>query len=187
MHKIIEFDQKCKACGGTGLFVLTERYGMAIICRPCKGSGHYLTRIEYEDFEGLEEETGIERVFEIDLGLKQVTEIPLRASERVRMIRDQRLIDYGGLPYRIWYNNYASQNEPFPLGTENRNFTCPAWWYQNADYDRMPRWDECEGVVNFGACDFFSEKDKCWMKWDWVLNEIALVQSCGKGERAIDF
>ncbi len=173
-HHVIEFDQKCKTCGGTGLYLLFRYNGAAAIaCSICKGAGHHLTKIEYDDFDGLEEEKGVERVFEANLGMGENT---------------LRLADYGGLPYRIWYNNYASQGQPFPLGTENRKYVCPAWWYQNVDYDRKPRWSECGNVVDFGTCDLFSEKDLCWKRWDWVMKKIAFVRDSGREfERAIDF
>jgi len=47
-----------------------------------------------------------------------------------------------------------------------RNYTCPAWWYQIADYKRKPDWDECLILGSFSSCAHFSKKEKCWEKWD---------------------
>ena len=48
---VIEFDEKCKSCKGTGLYVgLAERDGAAVVCHTCKGTGKHHVRIEYDDF-----------------------------------------------------------------------------------------------------------------------------------------
>lgn len=145
---------------------------MAIVCRTCKGRGHYLTRIEYDDFDGLEMEEGVERVFEINLG--------------IGIGKEYRLSEYGGLPYRLWFNNYASQDKPFPPKTENRKYICPAWWYQCVDYDRKPEWDECQGFLSFSNCGYFSVKEKCWERWDRETGKELTLDVC-VFERAIDF
>jgi len=50
--------------------------------------------------------------------------------------------------------------------SENRLFTCPAWWYQSADYEKKPRWKECLVCGSFSSCNSFVEKEKCWKRWD---------------------
>ena len=51
--KVIEFDEKCKSCKGTGIYVgMAERDGAGIVCHTCKGTGCHHVKFEYEDFEG---------------------------------------------------------------------------------------------------------------------------------------
>jgi hypothetical protein len=47
-----------------------------------------------------------------------------------------------------------------------RNYTCPAWWYQSADYTKKPEWEECIACGSFSECKNFSNKEKCWEKFD---------------------
>ena len=56
---------------------------------------------------------------------------------------------------------------PFPSGSEMRQFTCPAWWYQAADYEKKPQWDCCGiGGGLFWDCEHFAAKRECWERWD---------------------
>ena len=50
-------------------------------------------------------------------------------------------------------------------GSEDRKSTCPAWWFQRADYGLKPRWDECK-LGSFTACPSFKDKGACWARWD---------------------
>ena len=52
MEKIIEFDEKCKSCKGTGVYQgLAEKNGSGVVCYKCKGTGCHHVTFEYEDFE----------------------------------------------------------------------------------------------------------------------------------------
>ena len=150
-HHIVEFDQKCKACKGSGLYVgMAERDGAAVICSTCKGTGKVHTIIKYDDFEGRETPSErIERVFKTNPGIIIGTGKGLKLS------------DFGGMPFSDW-----ADGKPFPTHSENRKFTCPAWWYESADYSKKPNWDECQWGGTFSSCQCFPTKGQCWQRWD---------------------
>jgi len=75
--------------------------------------------------------------------------------------RGLTLESFGGMPYKDWLNG-----KPFPAGSEMRDYTCPAWFYQSADYDRKPGWDWCTISGTFSGCSHFSTKEKCWERFD---------------------
>lgn len=148
-HKI-EFDEKCKSCKGTGLYVgMAERDGAAIVCHTCKGSGRNHVLFKYEDFEGRQPAERITRVFEWNGGM-------------IIGIGDNlKLSDFGGMDFNDW-----DSGKPFPSGSEDRKHICPAWWYQSVDYKRKPGWSECSWGGIFSGCKRFENKDSCWHKWD---------------------
>jgi hypothetical protein len=71
-----------------------------------------------------------------------------------------KLSDFGGISYKNW-----KEGVPF-IKAENRNFTCPAWWYQSANYKLKPKWSECLLIGSFSKCVNFKNKAKCWERWD---------------------
>jgi len=149
-HHIIELDQQCSACGGTGVYIgQGERTGAAVVCNRCNGTGKSHFRHEYDDFEGRKWQGGVERVIEVNPG------IVVGASDTLG------LEDFGGMPYAEWYAGRS-----FPAGSEMRKYCCPAWWYQIADYEKKPHWDECICCGMFSKCTLFPHKDACWKRWD---------------------
>ena len=147
--KVIEFDEQCKSCKGTGLYVgLGERDGAAVVCHTCQGTGCHHFKYEYEDFKERKPRNGVIRVYDVNPGICIGTG------------NGHRLEDFGGIPLTEWRGGKA-----FQPGTENRGFTCPAWWYQSADYKKKPNWKEC-GFGSFSACEHFKTKEKCWKRWD---------------------
>jgi len=147
---VIEFDEKCKSCNGTGLYVgLAERDGAAVICSTCEGTGCHHFKYEYEDFKKRKKIKGITRIYNVNPGIC------------IGIGNGHTLEEFGGIPIDEWENG-----KPFTPGTENRKFTCPAWWYQSADYSKKPSWKECIGVGSFSSCKFFGCKNKCWERWD---------------------
>ena len=120
MRKKIEFDEKCQACNGTGLYVgICERDGSAVVCRKCNGTGKYHFVHEYEEFKKREICENVEHVVEINPG------ICIGRGKNGEFL----LSDFGGMPYCEWLKGL-----PFPKKSENRKFTCPAHWYQLKDY-----------------------------------------------------
>lgn len=152
IHRI-EFNEKCKSCNGTGLYSgIAEDKNSAVVCYKCKGLGCFHFVHEYEDFEGLEVTNKIVHVYEVNPGIK------------VGNGNGYKYSDFGGMSYSDWL-----AGKKFKPGMENRKFTCPAWWYQSADYKQKPSWDDDErqcGWGSFSACKFFDRKDGCWQKWD---------------------
>jgi len=149
-----DFEQKakCTDCGGTGLYVgLAERDGAAVVCYVCKGTGCKTIKITWKDFEGRIPRREIKRVYEVNPG------IVIGGGQGGEF----RLGDFGGMPYAAW-----ASGKPFPAKSENRKFTCPAWWYQSADYDKRPKWKECIGCGSFYDCEHFGNKEKCWERFD---------------------
>ena len=147
---IIEFDQECESCGGTGLYVgFGESDGAAIVCHTCRGSGHHLRRIVYKDFRFRTRKPGVERVFLVNPGIG------------IGVGGGYVFEDFGGMSYQNWLAGL-----PFPRGSEMRRFTCPAWWYQTADYDLKPNWNECNTMNSFSACSHFPDRATCWARWD---------------------
>lgn len=148
-HKI-EFDEKCKSCKGTGLYSgMGEDPNCAVVCHTCRGTGCHHFVYVYEDFEERIIDDKILHVYEVNPGIK------------VGQGRGYKFDDFGGMSYAEWL-----QGKPFEPGMENRQFTCPAWWYQSANHELKPRWDECIGVSSFSSCDHFKNKEKCWERWD---------------------
>ena len=127
---IVEFDEECQSCGGTGLYVgLAERDGAAVVCAKCKGTGCFHFKHEYVEFTERKEHEDVLQVYEANPGIY----IGVASGKYA-------LSDFGGMPYSHW-----GRGEPFPKESENRLLTCPAWWYQNADYKRKP--DSAEVLV----------------------------------------
>ena len=153
-HHTIEFDQECKACTGSGLYKgMGERDGFAVVCHTCKGKGHHETVIEYDDFISLKRlggVSGIKRIVQVNPGICLGTGNDGLTHE-----------SFGGMSYDDWLSG-----KPFVDGMENRDFTCPAWWYQSADSDRKPSWDECGFGGSFSGCKHFGTKGKCWERFD---------------------
>ncbi|MBE3145023.1 MAG: hypothetical protein IMZ61_14060 [Planctomycetes bacterium] len=153
MDHVIEFDEACKSCKATGLYVgLAERDGAAVVCHTCKGTGKHHVKIEFDDFEGCQKRDGVVQVFEVNPG------ICIGANGKSPNLA---LYDFGGMSYRDWL-----KGKPFIRGMENRRFTCPAWWYQSANYELKPNWDECCGCGCFSGCKHFGNKAQCWERFD---------------------
>ena len=137
---------ECEACDGTGLYVgFGEGKGVAVECKSCDGTGKSF--VKYKPFEGRKKREGITRVIQCNPGWK--------------VSADMR--ETGGLPYEEW-----AEGKPFPLGSEMREFVCPAWWYQSADYKKKPEWEQCDRMLGrvFSDCELFGKKDGCWARFD---------------------
>ena len=157
--KLIEFDEECPSCGGTGLYDgMAERGGAAVVCHTCKGTGCHRFKHEYKPFIRRKKRAGVERVYEVNPGII------------IGIGNGHALTDFGGMPYFEWEAGLK-----FPAGSENRNFTCPAWWYQSANYKLKPDWDECNAALgcSFSRCPCFKNKRACWARWDDVIGRSA--------------
>lgn len=151
-HHIIEYDEECPSCKGTGLYVgMAERDGSAVVCVTCNGTGCHHVKLEYDDFTKRKRRYKVERVVEINPGIC----IGSGGNNKYS------LEDFGGMPYKDWFSGKS-----FPPKSENRRFTCPAWWYQSANYDLKPKWDKCAWGGAFSNCKHFKNKDACWKQWD---------------------
>jgi hypothetical protein len=153
MKKKFEVKEKCPPCEGTGLYIgFAERDGAAVVCSDCKGTGCRLFIYEYEDFEKrVDAGSIVKRVYRVNPGI----------GIGVGKNNEFKLSDFGGMPYEDWV-----AGKRFPAKSENRKCTCPAWWYQTADYNKKPNWKECIACGSFSACDHFKNKQKCWDKFD---------------------
>jgi len=150
MKKIIEVDEECQSCTGTGLYVgMAERDGFAVVCSKCKGTGKFHFVHEYEEFVRKGERHNIKRVVQTNPG------IMLGGT-----------YDFGGMPYKEWL-----QDLPFPEKSEMRNYICPRWWNQCMDKCIEINWKNVCGDLNlwgrsFSECKNFNTKNKCWKKFD---------------------
>lgn len=152
----ISIEHKCKSCRGTGIYVaLAEADGAGIQCRQCKGTGCKTTAFEYEDFEGRVPRTDVERVYQANPG------IIIGTNKAYPNAVQYDLEAFGGMPYADW-----AEGNPFPPGSEMRQFTCPAWWYQTADCKLRPEWGACWIAGSFSKCPNFPAKEHCWARWD---------------------
>ncbi|MFC1453851.1 hypothetical protein ACFLQL_01590 [Verrucomicrobiota bacterium] len=152
MRHTIEYDCKCEACKGSGLYVgFGEKDGFAVVCHTCRGSGKVHVKYTYEDFEGRTDKKGVKQVLECNPG------IGVGQSEKLGLT----LKSFGGISYEDW-----KAGKKFKLGTEMRQYTCPAWWYQTADYKKKPEWKECWSSNSFSDCAQFKTKEKCWERFD---------------------
>jgi len=148
----IKIKEKCKACGGTGLYIgMAERDGAAIVCQKCKGTGCYEFIHQYEEFEKRIDRNDVKRVYEVNPGIV------------IGNGPNCKLEDFGGMPFKDW-----NQGKKFIPGMEDRNHTCPAWWYQLSNIAKRPNWKECWSNLGrrFSECSHFNEKEKCWDRWD---------------------
>lgn len=146
MNKI-ELEEQCSRCHGTGLYVgMAEKDGFAVVCYQCKGTGKYKFVHVYEEFTGRKDREGIETVIECNPGI---------------VVGKKDGLDFGGIPYEQW-----KQHGLFPPKSEMRQYTCPAWWYQNTNYKLKPNWKECLLGGTFSSCKNFPDKAACWNKWD---------------------
>jgi len=148
--KKIEFDEKCPSCSGTGLYIgMGERDGAAVVCYTCDGTGKYHFIHEYDEFENRINNPKAKRVYETNPGIC------------VGEGNNCKLEDFGGMPYSDWI-----KNKKFPNKSEMRKYTCPAWWYQSANYKLKPDWKECLACGSFSSCKHFGNKEKCWERFD---------------------
>ena len=147
MKHILEWREQCKSCGGTGIYVgMAERDGFGVVCYTCKGRGYVDQKVEYEDFNGRLAETSVQRVLRVNPGI---------------IVGGPDPDSFGGMAYSEW----AAGDGTFPVGSEMREYTCPAWFYQSADYSKIPNWKECHWGT-FSSCKHFADKASCWERWD---------------------
>lgn len=153
--KVIEFDAACKSCNETGIYVgMAERDGAGVICNSCEGTGKIHEVIRYTIPTGRKMNPSIRRVYQTNPGI-------VIGEGHSTTYDDLKLEHFGGMPYGDWLNG-----ENFPAHSENRLFTCPAWWYQSADYEKKPDWKECIPIGSFSSCPLFSLKWACWERFD---------------------
>jgi hypothetical protein len=149
------YNEICKNCKGTGIYVgMAESSGAGVVCSTCKGTGCHQWTYTYEDFEKKKERTDIKRVYQVNPGIKV-------GEGKNPDGKELSLKDFGGMPYEDWF-----AGKHFPLGSENRKYTCPAWWYQSSDYEKKPDWKDCIIVGIFSGCHLFIKKEQCWKRWD---------------------
>lgn len=152
-EKTIEYDCECGSCAGTGLYAgMGERDGAWVVCSSCKGTGHRHVITKYKTFTRRHRRNGIQRVYRTNPG------ICIGTGNR------HSLNDFGGMPYSEWL-----ADPTFPKGSEDRAHTCPAWWYQSADYKLKPDWDDENQKCGFGTfshCRHFNKKQLCWARFD---------------------
>jgi hypothetical protein len=145
-----EVDQVCHSCKGTGIYVgMAEHHGAGVVCSYCSGTGMEHFVHEYERFVTRKGRKDIRRVYQVNPGIG--------IGERAGVCS---LEDFGGMPFRDW-----ASGKPFPAGSEDRRHTCPAWWYQSANYKLKPQWTQCS-FGRFSECGYFKDKAACWRRWD---------------------
>jgi len=156
---VIEYNARCDSCKGSGLYCgFAEKKGFTVVCRECKGTGKVHKEITYYDFEKRVERKDVKRVLQHNPGFGIGTGQVNKDSGNPIFVGSE---SFGGLSYKDW-----KAGKPFVRGTEMREFVCPAWWYQSADYSKKPKWDECIGCGSFSDCKNFINKEKCWEKFD---------------------
>ena len=133
---------------------MAERDGSAIVCNNCKGTGRHVFIHEYEEPEDFKVRTDVKRVYRTNPG------IIIGASKDNRV----KLEDFGGMDYEAWLKLKNKNN--FPARSEMRWYSCPAWWYQSADYNKKPNWDACIVCGSFSSCEHFGNKATCWERFD---------------------
>lgn len=151
LHQI-EYDCKCKACSGTGLYIgMGERGGASVVCYCCDGTGKQHIETTYESFEARETHPLAQWVYQINPG------ICMGKGEELEFT------DFGGMSYADWQDGKS-----FKAGAEDRLHTCPAWFYQCLDSDKKPDWAICNNTCGqtFEQCPSFANKWACWKRWD---------------------
>jgi hypothetical protein len=143
MSKTITVEIECPDCGGTGLYIgFAEGDGTAVVCSRCNGSGK--KTLNYKPFvKRNSPPKKVMKVFKTNIGYGLT------------------LTSLGGMPVEDW-----NAGKPFPAKSEDREHSCPAWFYQSADYNKKPKWDWCLSCGAFPTCSHFPTRDKCWERWD---------------------
>jgi len=143
MNEKVTVKVECSDCRGTGLYIgFAEGEGTAVICSRCKGTGEkMLTYIPFTKRNSPPQK--VKRVFQTNIGYRTAVNNP------------------HGMSVEDW-----ESGKPFPVKSEDREHSCPAWFYQSADYEKKPNWDWCLGCGAFAECRHFTTKDKCWERWD---------------------
>lgn len=150
MKKTFKVKEECQSCNGTGKYKgLAERDGFGVVCHTCNGTGCHVFEHTYEDFTERKLSKGVKHVIQTNPGIMVGTG------------NGYKFTDFGGMSYKDW-----SDGKPFPQGSEMRQFTCPAWWYQCADYKLKPNWDICLRLGSFYNCNHFKKKNECWDRFD---------------------
>lgn len=153
--KTIEFDQQCPACGGTGLYQgMGERPPYGVVCKRCSGTGKYHFIHSYEEFTERKVHPKVKYVLRTNPGIG----VGPGPTPEGRKFSPE---DWGAIPYEDW-----AQGNGFPKGSEMREFTCPAWYYQCCDYDKKPNWAQCACCGSFSGCKHFDNKEACWARFD---------------------
>jgi len=129
---------------------MAEKNEFAVVCRTCAGTGKHHFEHNYTKFTRRKDTTGVKRVIECNPGIG----VGIDAKQNLTYE------SFGGMPFKEW-----EAGLPFPKGSEMRNYTCPAWWYQCVNYDLKPAWEEC-GFGAFSNCEHFKSKEKCWKRFD---------------------
>jgi len=169
MHHKIEFDCKCEACKGTGIYVgFAERDGFGVVCGACKGTGKLHKIIEYDDFTNRGKRKGVKKIIRANPGI----------TVGINPVLGLTLESFGGMDYLDWL-----KGKPFPKKSEMRNFICPAWWCQNVDYKKKPEWDCCPGFGAFSDCPQFANKRTCWERFDRI--SVNNKQKIPKGRKML--
>ena len=152
MKQIFKAKIVCKSCKGTGIYTgFAERNGFGVVCYECKSTGKIDYEFEYEEFVKREEREDIEQVLQCNPG------IGVGVNEQ----KGLTLQSFGGMSYKDW-----KAGKEFKRGTEMREFTCPAWFYQTANCDLKPTWNECMACGSFSSCKHFRNKAECWNRFD---------------------
>lgn len=142
----IEVEADCYSCKGTGLYKgMAERESVAVQCHTCNGSGMKKQVFTWTDFNGRKKRNDIKMVLWFNPGY---------------VVADSNAKEFAAIPVEEW-----EKNNGFVKGQENRNKTCPAWWYQNVNDYKKPNWKEC-GFGRFFDCEHFPCKSKCWERFD---------------------
>jgi hypothetical protein len=153
-HHVLEFDECCPSCRGSGLYRgMAEHNGFAVVCHTCNGTGCHRAKYEYDDFDGKKLSDNVHTVIRVNPG------IGVGIDESRGFTKES----FGGMPYKDWLDG-----KPFPPKSEMRKYTCPCWWYQSADYNLKPDWDWCMESfgTTFSECNHFCIKEVCWERFD---------------------
>ncbi len=148
-------NRQCTKCKGMGLYKgLAERDCFAVVCHTCRGTGREKVKVDITPFTGRKPASkNVTTVVEVNPGIC------------LGVNKEMGLTDasFGGMSYVEW-----AQGKPFPPGSENRDFTCPQWWYQNANHKKLPGWEECYDNLGrtFSKCKSFGSKAACWARFD---------------------
>lgn len=142
----IEWEQECKSCKGTGIYVgMAEREGAGVVCNTCEGTGCQKRSEVFTPFRRRVIRADVEQVYATSSGI-------VLAPDMVP----------GGVPYHEWLNNPEA---PFERGKEIRQHVCPSWWSQSIGKGALS-WPECIKGGSFNKCPAFSTKELCWKQFD---------------------
>ena len=151
---ILEGEQECPSCKGTGLYKgLGEADGACVVCYNCDGTGRIKVSVKYAKFKGRKKMEGCNRVYTQNMGYG---------------ISDKDITGKGGFfpfsKYGCSYEDWLKGVKPLPLKFLGCPFQETNQGLKSEDANGLYK-TRCKNNSGWGTitdCKLFHNKKKCW-------------------------